>query len=108
MSLNEQIRAFLKKKSKSAIVLEMLLNREYVTGSDIINYYREQDPECPITFTTCPQGLIKVIRKHFGYDFVKDKDIKFFRTMYKSSGEPYKVSDTYKQYFLAKIEGIKL
>lgn len=105
MEKDNQIKAFLAKKSKSAIVLEMLLNREYVTGSDIINYYKQKDPECPVVFTTCPQGLIKVIRKRFGYDFVKDRDIKFFRTMYKTNGEPYKVSETYKQYFLAKMEG---
>ena len=30
-----EIEAFLAKKSKASIVLEMLLNREYVTASDI-------------------------------------------------------------------------
>lgn len=98
-----EIKSFLAKKSKAAIVLEMLLSREYVTGIDIINYYRDIDPECKIPFTTCPQGFIKSIRKHFGYDFVKDKNIKFFRTFYKSNGEPYKVSDTCKQYYLDKM-----
>lgn len=111
---DEQINAFLAKKSKAAIVLEMLLNREYVTGSDIINYrnadtpvlfYDKQgNPQYPI-FTTCPHTLIKEIRDHFGYDFVQDKETKFFRTMYDSKGKPYKRSDTYKQYFLAKMEG---
>jgi hypothetical protein len=98
-----EIEAFLAKKSKAAIVLEMLLNREYVTASDIINYYREQDPESPIVFTTCPHKLVEKIRKRFGYDFVKDKDIPFFRVQYSSKGKPYKVSDTYKEYFLDKL-----
>ena len=98
-----EIQAFLAKKSKASIVLEMLLNREYVTATDIITYYMDIDPECKIPFTTCPQGLIKTIRRHFGYDFVKDKDIKFFRTFYKINGESYKVSDTCKQYYLDKM-----
>ena len=101
-----EIQAFLAKKSKAAIVLEMLLNREYVTASDIINYYREQDPECPVVFTTCPHKLVEIIRDRFGYDFVKDKDIPFFRTQYSSKGKPYKVSDTYKEYFLDKLVGV--
>ena len=100
-----EIQAFLAKKSKAAIVLEMLLNREYVTGIDIINYYRDIDPECKIPFTTCPQGFIKSIRKRFGYDFVKDKDIPFFRIQYSSKGKMFKVSDTYKEYFLDKLMG---
>lgn len=104
--MEKKIQKFLDKKCKASIVLEMLLNREYVTGSDIINYYREQDPDCPVPFTTCPQGLIKNIRNHFGYDFVQDEEIKFFRTFYKSNGEAYKVSDNYKKYFLKKCEGV--
>jgi hypothetical protein len=101
-----EIQAFLAKKSKSAIVLEMLLNREYVTASDIINYYREQDPECPVVFTTCPHKLVERIRERFGYDFVKDKDIPFFRIQYSSKGKQFKVSDTYKEYFLDKLVGV--
>ena len=101
-----EIEAFLAKKSKAAIVLEMLLNREYVTASDIINYYKQQDPNSPIVFTTCPHKLIETIREHFGYDFVKDKDIPFFRTQYSSKGKQFKVSDTYKEYFLDKLVGV--
>ena len=101
-----EIEAFLAKKSKAAIVLEMLLNREYVTASDIINYYKQQDPSCPIVFTTSPHKLIETIRERFGYDFVKDKDIPFFRTQYSSTGKPFKVSDTYKEYFLDKLAGV--
>lgn len=104
MSFREiEIQAFLAKKSKAAIVLEMLLNREYVTASDIINYYRERDPKCPVVFTTCPHKLVEKIRKRFGYDFVKDKDIPFFRIQYSSKGKMFKISDTYKQYFLSKM-----
>ena len=104
--MKEQIKAFLDKKCKASIVLEMLLNREYVTGTDIINYYRDIDPECKIPFTTCPQGLIKSIRRYFGYDFVKDEEIKFFRKFYTPSGKMYKVSDTYKKYFIDKCVGV--
>lgn len=102
MEKDNQIKAFLAKKSKSAIVLELLLNREYVTCSDIINYNCENTP---LVFTTSPHKLIENIRKKFGCDFVQDREVKFFRTFYKPSGESYKVSDTYKQYFLAKMEG---
>lgn len=101
-----EINAFLAKRSKASIVLELLLNREYVTASDIINYYKSQDPNSPIVFTTCPHKLIETIRKHFGYDFVKDKDIQFFRTQYTAKGKPFKVSGTYKEYFLDKLAGV--
>ena len=106
MSFREnEIQAFLAKKSKAAIVLELLLNREYVTATDIITYYQSHDPECPIVFTTSPHKLIEIIRERFGYDFVKDKDIPFFRVQYSSKGKMFKISDTYKQYFLSKMEG---
>ena len=101
-----EIQAFLAKKSKAAIVLEMLLNREYVTASDIINYYKQQDPNSPIVFTTCPHKLIETIREHFGYDFVKDVEKPFFRVQYSSKGKQFKVSDTYKEYFLDKLVGV--
>jgi hypothetical protein len=109
-----EIKAFLAKKSKAAIVLEMLLNREYVTASDIINY-RDSDtpvlfydkngnPQYPV-FTTCPHKLVEIIRKRFGYDLVKDNDIPFFRIQYSSKGKMFKISDTYKKYFLDKLVG---
>ena len=101
-----EIEAFLAKKSKAAIVLEMLLNREYVTASDIINYYKIQDPNSPLVFTTCPHKLIETIREHFGYDFVKDVEKPFFRIQYSSKGKQFKVSDTYKEYFLDKLTGV--
>ena len=101
-----EIEAFLAKKSKASIVLEMLLNREYVTASDIINYYKIQDPNSPLVFTTCPHKLIETIREHFGYDFVKDVEKPFFRIQYSSKGKQYKVSDTYKEYFLDKLVGV--
>ena len=101
--IENEINAFLAKKSKASIVLEMLLNREFITCSDIILYGYK--PEFPTVFTTNPQGLIESIRKHFGYDFVQDEDIKFFRTMYRN-GKLYRMSDTYKKYFLKKLEGI--
>lgn len=100
--IENEINAFLAKKSKASIVLEMLLNREFVTCSDIINYKCENTP---LVFTTSPHKLIEGIRKYFGYDFVQDEDVKFFRTMYRN-GKPYKMSDTYKRYFLKKLEGI--
>ncbi|MBQ6515750.1 hypothetical protein IJI31_01065 [bacterium] len=98
---SERVKEFLAKKSKAATVLEMLFDREYVTCSDIINYGCENTP---LVFTTCPHKLIEYIRKHFGVDFVKDREVKFFRTYYKADGKPYRVSETYKQYFLGKIE----
>ena len=107
-----EIKSFLAKKSKAAIVLEMLLSREYVTASDIINYRdantpvlfydKNGVPQYPI-FTTSPHKLVEKIRKRFGYDLVKDKDIPFFRVQYSSKGKMFKISDTYKQYFLSKM-----
>lgn len=94
-----EIQAFLAKKSKAAQVLELLLNREYVTCSDIINL----DRTSPVVFTTCPHKLIETIRKRFDYDFVKDRDIPFYRVQYNANGKPFKISDTYKQYYLDKM-----
>lgn len=100
--MNERdINAFLAKRTKASVVLEMLMDREYVTCSDIILI--GYTPEMPHVFTTNPQKLIENIREHFGKDFVKDKDIKFFRKFYKKNGEEYTISDTYKQYFLDKV-----
>lgn len=90
---DREINAFLAKKSKTAKVLEALLNKEYVTCSDIIE----------LTNTTCPHSVIRQLRKIFGYDYILDREVKFFRTFYKDNGQPYKVSDTYKQYFLNKV-----
>lgn len=100
MPTEREINEFLSKKSKASIVLEMLLNREYVTCSDIINY---GCTGTPLVFTTCPHKLIETIRKHFGNDYVQDREVKFFRKFFKPNGESYKVSDTYKQYFLQKV-----
>ena len=101
MNHKERVQAFLAKKSKAAQVLELLLNREYVTCSDIINL----DRTSPVVFTTCPHSLIREIRDEFGADFVKDKEVKFFRTFYKN-GKEHKSSETYKQYFVKKLEGV--
>ena len=98
--MREGIERFLAKKCKAAIVLEMLLNREFITCSDIILIGYK--PNQPHVFTTNPQGLIETIRENFGYDFVKDRDIKFFRTFYNSKGKEYKLTDTYKQYFIER------
>lgn len=98
--MNKKIADFLNKKSKASIVLELLLNREYVTCSDIINFGCENTP---IVFTTCPQKLIETIRKHFGADFVKSEEATFFRKMYDTHGKEYKKSDTYTKYFLNKM-----
>lgn len=100
--MKEEIKAFLNKKTKAAKVLQLLISNDFVTGDDIINIYRMENPKCKHSFTTCPQGLIKNIRKKFGYDFVKDVQIPFTVTLYDSKGKPYKVSDTYKQYFIEK------
>ena len=91
--IKEQIKAFLNKKSKASIVLEMLLNREYVTCSDIINYGCEGTP---LVFTTCPQSLIRDIRNEFGFDFIQDEEVKFFRKFYKD-GKEHQSSEYYKR-----------
>ena len=96
--MKEEIKAFLDKKCKASIVLEMLLNREYITCSDIINYGCEG---LPIVFTTSPHSLIREIRAAFGADFIKDEDVKFYRSFYKD-GKEHKVSEVYKRYFLNK------
>ena len=103
--MEKRIQDYLKKRSKASMVLELLLNREYVTGTDIINIYKMYDKNCDVPFTTNPQKFIQMLREHFGYDFVQDEEISFYRTFYNSKGQVYKVSDTYKKYFLNKMQG---
>lgn len=103
MPTEREINTFLAKRTKAAMVLELLLNREYVTCSDIINIYKIYDKDCNVPFTTCPHKLIEYIRKEFGYDFVKDREIRFFRNFYNGNGATYRASDTYKQYFIEKV-----
>ena len=104
--MDKKIQEYLKKRCKASMVLELLLNREYVTGTDIILLYHTYDKNCNVPFTTNPQKFIEMLRKHFGKDFIQDEEIEFYRTFYKPNGEAYKVSDTYKKYFLKKIEGV--
>lgn len=111
MNIKERIDAFIARKNKASMVLELFLNQEYVTCSDIINlrtndtiYDEEGNTYRPI-FTTCPHSLIREIRDEFGADFIQDKDVKFFRAFYKN-GKMHKVSDVYKRYFLNKMEGV--
>lgn len=103
--MEKRIQDYLKKRSKASMVLELLLNREYVTGTDIIQIYKNYDKNCDAPFTTNPQKFIQMLREHFGYDFVLDEEITFYRKFYNSKGEMYKVHDTYKKYFLNKMQG---
>ena len=110
MNIKEKIDAFIARKSKASMVLELFLNREYVTASDIINlrengvvFYDEEGKSYTPIFTTCPHSLIREIRDEFGADFIKDVDVKFYRSFYKN-GEQHKVSDVYKRYFMQKLE----
>ena len=102
MTKESEINNFIAKRTKASMVLELLLDREYVTCSDIINIYKMYDKNCNVPFTTNPHKMIEIIRKQFGYDFVKDRSIKFYRKFYKN-GAYYKASDTYKEYFLDKM-----
>ena len=102
MDLLEKIKNYIAKRHKTAQVLGLLMTKKYVTCSDIINYQCE---DTPLVFTTSPHKLIENIRKEFGYDFVKDEDVKFEAVRY-YNGKPYKVSDTFKRYFL-NFEGVR-
>lgn len=111
MNIKEKIDAFIARKNKASMVLELFMNQEYVTCSDIINlrgndiFYDEFGNTYRPIFTTCPHSLIREIREEFGADFIKDIDVKFFRT-YCKDGKMHKMSDVYKRYFLNKMEGV--
>lgn len=113
MTLKERINDFISRRNKASMVLELFLNQEYVTCSDIINLrtndtvYDEFGNTYRPIFTTCPHSLIREIRDEFGADFIEDMDVKFYRAFYKN-GKVHKVSDTYKRYFLKKLEGINV
>lgn len=108
MDLEKKIKNFIAKKSKASMVLELFLNKEYVTCTDIINLtpntpmYDEFGNVYRPVFTTCPHSLIREIRDEFGFDFIKDIDVKFYRSFYKN-GKECKISDVYKRYFLNKL-----
>ena len=90
MPTMRELETFIAKQTKSSKVLSMLLSNEFVTSKDIIR----------IAHTTCPHKLIERIRKTFGYDFVLDREKRFFRKQRTVKGIVYKVSDLYKEYFI--------
>lgn len=109
MITESKVKEFINKKSKASMVLELLLDREYITCSDIINlreqnvsFYDETGRNYIPIFTTCPHSLIREIRDEFGFDFIKDVDVKFYRKFFKN-GKEHKASDVYKRYFLDKM-----
>lgn len=108
MITESKVKEFINKKSKASMVLELFLNSEYVTCSDIINlrgedtFYDEFGQTYRPIFTTCPHSLIREIRAEFGVDFIKDIDVKFYRKFFKD-GKEHKISDVYKRYFLDKM-----
>ncbi len=95
MPTKRELDAFIAKRTKSAQVLDMLMNNASITIQDIIKE----------THTNCPHKQIETIRKNFGFDFVRFRDKPFVRTQYSSKGKPFEISDTYREYFLDKIAG---
>ncbi len=98
MPTKRELQQYIAKGTKSAKVLEMLIKKPCVTIQDIL------EKENKIN-TNCPHKQIETIRKKFGFDFVKFRDVEFFRTQYDSKGKPFQVSDTYREYFVDKIAG---
>ncbi len=96
MGIKEAIEKYIAKGTKSAIVLELLIDRKSVTCDDIILYNYEINKK---VFTTSPHKIIETLRKNFGADFVKDVDIEFMR-IYHTNGIRRTAKDTYKRYFL--------
>ena len=103
--MEKMIQEYLKKPYKTAIVLRMLMTRPYITNDDIINIYRMSNPKCKHSFSTNPQKFIETLRKRFGYDFILDEDIPFTTILHTLEGKTFKVTDTYKKYFLNKMQG---
>ncbi len=93
MPTKRELDAFIAKRTKSAQVLDMLMNRPYITIQDIIKE----------TNTNCPHKQIQTIRDNFGSDFVQFRDKPFVRTQYSSKGKPFNISNKYREYFLDKM-----
>lgn len=103
MELRERIRQYIAKGTKTAQILGLFLKKQYVTASDIINFGCENTP---LVFTTSPHKMIETLRKDFGFDFIKDEDASYIRTLYRN-GKPYAMTEHYKRYFLNfEFEGV--
>lgn len=91
----KQIENYLKRNTKPAIVLYILLeHKQYLTSGDIITLGSK--PEKQNIFTLCPHKIIQELRDYFGYDFIKSESIpysneaEFFGKKVKSSGPIFK------------------
>ena len=101
--MRERIRQYLTKETQPAQILGLFLRKQYVTASDIIKFERENTP---LVFTTCPHSIIRDLRKDFGFDFIKDEDAKYERTVNRN-GKTYTKTEHYKRYFLNfEFEGV--
>ena len=101
MGIREEIAKYLAKGTQPAQILGLFLKKQYVTASDIIKFEREGTP---LVFTTCPHSIIRDLRKDFGFDFIKDEDAKYERTVNRN-GKTFKTTEHYKRYFL-NLEGV--
>lgn len=91
----KQIENYLKRNTKPAIVLYVMLNhKEYMTSGDIITLGSK--PEKQNIFTLCPHKIIQELRDYFGQDFIKSEpmaysnEIEFFGKKAKSIGSIFK------------------
>lgn len=57
-------------------------------------------------YICCPQGIIRNIRKKFGYDYIADLWCSKKRTEKNSEGKERTVTVRYKQYFINKMAGL--
>ena len=98
MPTKEEIERYLARRSKSARLLELLIERPSITCEEFKNL--------PETRTTSPHSLVKAIREKFGFDFVKYVDKKSVKTAINSKGQEYKITTPYREYFIEKMSGV--
>ena len=77
-------------------VLEHLQKHGSITSLDMFEKF----------YICSPQAVIRNLRKKFGYDYISDLWVTKTRKERTTEGKERNVSIRYKQYFLAKMEGV--
>lgn len=80
--------------TQEGMVLEHLKKHGSITSLEMFDKF----------YICCPQGVIRNIRKRFGYDYIEDLWHTKTRKERDDKGKERTVSIRYKQYFLKKFE----
>lgn len=83
-------------ETKAQLVWNKLKQQGEITSIEIID----------ITNTTCPHGIIRQLRKRYGYAYISDEWQQKTKKVIGENGKTQKVTVRYKRYFLDELGAI--